>query len=384
MRSFRRLLSRRKGRVDVPTLSFSDSRLDLALDPAIVDFANSARLLDEPCVAASSTTVVVEELSEQDVVHVSNHFVDRMLRRIGPYVSVGFVRNYPKIVVARHAETGRLVAIKQQEMHSPRLKDGVYRPIHETTISQMLSDAQLQQMPGHRYIVGFVGHATCFKSNLHLLVTEYCEAGNLFDFFNGCGACASTRQRLGLAKDFTAALQYIHSLKVAHRDIKHENMFLAYSVEEERYVVKVGDFGASSFTSDGCSFRVKPGSPFYAAPELLVAGDYLPQPVDVWAYGVAVYVMFEMQYPFEIGTDDGRFASDAIVTIVDQLGELSFSNPSIQKLIGPLINDIFQYEPKNRPDMNSIARSPFFATHSAPITRHDFATFLAQHRAAKK
>lgn len=380
MRSFLKLFSgrrRRRPSADVPALSFSDSQLDLTVSPTLVDFSNSARLLDELGKGAASSVIKEDEVGAlADVEPGAQPDLDKMLSTLGPYTCVGQLRSYAPITVVRHRETGQLVAIKKQEVRSPRKRDDVVYPnIHETTIIQMLSDAQ---MPGHKYIVKFVGHVLSIDTNVHLLATEYCWAGNLFDFLKGAGACSSMRQRLGLARDFTAGLQYIHSLNVAHRDFKHENLFLDYDRREERFVVKIGDFGMSTIASDQSSFSDKPGSPFYAAPELLEFGGYSPLPADVWAYGVAIYVMFQMEYPFDIGYEDGSVSKWALDIIIMRLGELTFTNPAVQKLLGNFINEIFQYEPSARPTMNLLAQNRFFHTHSEPITRSDYDVFVAQ------
>src|SRR5262249_32627812 len=47
------------------------------------------------------------------------------------------------------------------------------------------------------------------------------------------------------------ALSRAHSLGIVHRDIKPDNIYLAQSVDEEGYVVKVLDFGIAKFTGLG-------------------------------------------------------------------------------------------------------------------------------------
>lgn len=385
MRSFRRLISTRKHPppVELPVLSFSDSHLDLSGSGTPVDFANSARLLDESSSAASSSTTVVDEEDSAEQLHdaiveMTNPHLNRKLAAVGPYVCIGHLRDYKHVVIAKHQERDEYVAIKQQEISSPRADEVEYKTIHEMTISQMLSDAQFARIPGHKHIVSFVGHVSCFDTNVHLLVTQYCRAGNLFDFLNGLGRRMSTRQRIGLMRDFTNGMQYIHSMNVAHRDLKHENMFLEYDRDEKRYIVKIGDFGSSTMASADASFFIKPGSPYYAAPELLSYGVYSPLPADVWAYGVAVYVLFEMDYPFEISVPGtNAVAEHAVETIIVRLDKVKFRDQAVQKLIGPLISTIFRYKPTARPVMKKIAINHIFVGHPAPITRDDFAMFAA-------
>ena len=70
------------------------------------------------------------------------------------------------------------------------------------------------------------------------------------------------------------ALTRAHSLGIVHRDIKPENVYLAHSVDDDGYIVKVLDFGIAKVTStlsdDGRSSTrtgTLLGTPLYMSPE---------------------------------------------------------------------------------------------------------------------
>ena len=88
-------------------------------------------------------------------------------------------------------------------------------------------------------------------------------------------------------------VQYLHCKKIAHRDIKLDNIMV-----NENYDVKIIDFGFSLFTQPGKKLNLHCGTPSYMAPELVAKKDYLGQPVDVWALGVLLYKMLTGYYPF--------------------------------------------------------------------------------------
>ena len=88
-------------------------------------------------------------------------------------------------------------------------------------------------------------------------------------------------------------IQYLHSKKIAHRDIKLDNIMV-----NENYDVKIIDFGFSLFTTNNKKLNLHCGTPSYMAPELVAKKDYLGQPVDVWALGVLLYKMLTGYYPF--------------------------------------------------------------------------------------
>lgn len=93
-----------------------------------------------------------------------------------------------------------------------------------------------------------------------------------------------------------SAVQHLHDLKIAHRDIKTENIII-----DSEFNAKLIDFGlAKSFNSSSDDFlETFCGSPSYVAPELLENRRYSGQMVDIWCLGVTLYVMLEASLPFD-------------------------------------------------------------------------------------
>ncbi|KIK18986.1 hypothetical protein PISMIDRAFT_108624, partial [Pisolithus microcarpus 441] len=81
---------------------------------------------------------------------------------------------------------------------------------------------------------------------------------------------------------------YLHSLGLAHRDLKLDNCVLT-----KGDVVKLIDFGTAvvfaypgSTSWGGASSNICVGSDPYLAPEVLAGADYDPRKSDVWSVGV--------------------------------------------------------------------------------------------------
>ena len=80
------------------------------------------------------------------------------------------------------------------------------------------------------------------------------------------------------------AIQFIHSKKILHRDIKPQNVFV-----DQNLNIKIGDFGISKIlnaTGDHCKTMV--GTPYYMAPEICAEDKYTTK-ADIWSLGCVIY-----------------------------------------------------------------------------------------------
>ena len=90
-----------------------------------------------------------------------------------------------------------------------------------------------------------------------------------------------------------AGLCFMHENGVIHRDIKPDNILL----DGNMYPL-VSDFGLSrKMPEDQNEMTRRVGTPLYMAPELLEGGSYNAA-VDVYAYGVMLYELFTLNFPF--------------------------------------------------------------------------------------
>ena len=129
-------------------------------------------------------------------------------------------------------------------------------------------------------------------------VMELAEGGDLFDFI--------TSSPLGhlpldicidLMVQICETLVYLHfTKKIVHRDLKPENFMI--TISNEKAIIKLIDFGMSTFIKEGELLNEYLGTPQYAAPEIV---SHIPynEKVDIWATGVILFNMLTGYEPFK-------------------------------------------------------------------------------------
>ena len=145
------------------------------------------------------------------------------------------------------------------------------------------------------------------------------------------------------------ALQYLHSHRIIHRDLKLGNLFLNDKME-----LKVGDFGlATKLDFEGERKKTICGTPNYIAPEVISGAGHSYE-VDIWAVGIIIYTLLVGKPPFE--TRDVKTTYGKI-----KKAEFSFpDNCKISKEARNLIKRILVLDPKKRPRLNEILFDDFF------------------------
>lgn len=121
---------------------------------------------------------------------------------------------------------------------------------------------------------------------------ELCTNGSLLDFLTTAGTISEKLSK-EYFRQLIAAIEYCHGKGVVHRDIKCENLLF-----DGNYTLKLVDFGFARKFKKGDLLQTFCGSYAYASPEILKQRPYKPQPVDLWACGVVLYVMIFGKLPF--------------------------------------------------------------------------------------
>jgi len=127
------------------------------------------------------------------------------------------------------------------------------------------------------------------------LLFPYIPGGELFSYLRNAGRF-SPSTTLFYSAEIVSALEYLHSLSVAYRDLKPENLLL----DRQGHIV-ITDFGFAKVITDRTWTLC--GTPEYLAPEIIQSKGHT-NAVDWWALGILIYEMLAGYPPF---FDDNPF-----------------------------------------------------------------------------
>ena len=178
-----------------------------------------------------------------------------------------------------------------------------------------------------------------------VMIMEYCENGDLLTFALN-HKFESENQKKKIIIEFLDAVKYLHNKGISHGDIKAENILL-----DENLIAKLCDFGYTR-TSVVAGNESKNGTLYYAAPELFRQGKFDTLKTDIWAIGVTLYSLSELQFPFKDG--DQKYIINQIVT-----GKLSI-RPEIDFKLRRVVERCTQMDPKSRPTIFDLIKDEYF------------------------
>lgn len=88
-------------------------------------------------------------------------------------------------------------------------------------------------------------------------------------------------------------IEYMHARRVVHRDLKLENILV-----DDQLNLKIADFGFASYKNIDClkSYR---GTMTYMAPEIKEGKQYKGTEVDLFSFGVILFILVQGIFPFK-------------------------------------------------------------------------------------
>ncbi|CAD8152592.1 unnamed protein product [Paramecium octaurelia] len=208
----------------------------------------------------------------------------------------------------------------------------------------------IHAMLNHPNIVKFI------VGNEKFIVTELMIPFDLFEFVKTAGSMSVNASNC-ILRQLAGALKYMHQLRIAHRDIKLENVL----VDELNFQVKICDFNASQSLDEGKVSKMI-GTDVYMAPELNSIGsiDALNlQECDIFSLGVVYYILLFGVFPFK--TTDKSCPYYRLIQ-QNKWGEFwYYSQRNKEKKVPPfcmeLIQGMIQIDPKKRLTLDEVLNS---------------------------
>ncbi|SPO32067.1 related to serine/threonine-specific protein kinase KIN1 [Ustilago trichophora] len=154
-----------------------------------------------------------------------------------------------------------------------------------------IREGSLQILLHHPYICGM--REMMIHTNHYYMVFEYVNGGQMLDYIISHGRLRERSARK-FARQIGSALEYCHRNSVVHRDLKIENILISKTGN-----IKIIDFGLGNLFSPHSHLSTFCGSLYFAAPELLNAKVYTGPEVDVWSFGIVLYVLVCGRVPFD-------------------------------------------------------------------------------------
>lgn len=154
----------------------------------------------------------------------------------------------------------------------------------------------------NEYTIGCIVHHENIRETLdydidhRCIIFEHFDGIDLFELLNKNGSLHYDKS-IYIIKQILDAINYIHSLGIAHMDIKLENIMC----NEESFKIKLIDFGeAIVFCHNNKTKLVSGlyGTESSTAPEVFTEKEYNAEKADIWSCGIVLYEMMYCQLPW--------------------------------------------------------------------------------------
>ncbi|XP_032593006.1 mitogen-activated protein kinase kinase kinase 13 isoform X2 [Drosophila grimshawi] len=191
----------------------------------------------------------------------------------------------------------------------------------------------------HDNIIKFKG--VCTQSPVFCIIMEFCPYGPLQNILKEEQVMLPSRL-VSWSKQIAMGMQYLHSHKIIHRDLKSPNILI--STNE---VVKISDFGTSREWNEISTKMSFAGTVAWMAPEV-IRNEPCSEKVDIWSYGVVLWEMITCEIPYK------DVDSSAIIWGVGN-NRLKLPVPSTcPEGFKLLVNLCWKSKPRNRPSFRQI------------------------------
>uniref|UniRef100_A0AAQ4QZ03 non-specific serine/threonine protein kinase n=1 Tax=Gasterosteus aculeatus aculeatus TaxID=481459 RepID=A0AAQ4QZ03_GASAC len=190
---------------------------------------------------------------------------------------------FGKVYKARNKETGALAAAKVIETKC------------EEELEDYIVEIDILAQCDHRYIVKLLD-AFYHDNNLWIMI-EFCPGGAVDAIMLELDRGLTEPQIKVVCRQMLEALDYLHSMKIIHRDLKAGNILLMLDGD-----IKLADFGVSAKNTKTLQRRDSfIGTPYWMAPEVVMCETMKDAPydykADIWSLGITLIELAQIEPP---------------------------------------------------------------------------------------
>lgn len=205
-------------------------------------------------------------------------------------------------------------------------------------------------MLSHPNVIGYFDSKV--EDKALIISMEYASGGTLADYLQRQTSPLPESEVLHKFTQTVLGLDYIHSKKILHRDLKTQNMLLCANHK----ITKIGDFGISKVLMSKSKANTVVGSPSYLSPELCYGKPY-NFCSDLWALGCVLYEMMALKRAFD-APNLPQLIQQIINGKFEPVPPTNFTS-SLLFLVKCLLN----LDPDKRPTTEALLERPMLIKH---------------------
>ena len=197
------------------------------------------------------------------------------------------------------------------------------------------------------YIVGY--HESYIKDDELWLIIEYCNAGSVNDLIKFGKHSLSENEIASIVKAVLKGLDYMHKMKMIHRDIKAGNILLNREGQ-----VKIADFGVwAQIMNTFDNSKTMTGTPWWMSPEVLKHSEYNKK-TDIWSLGITIIEMAEGDPPY------ANYRMNVAMRKIAEKPAEGLSDPSKwSNELNAFVSKWLTLDPSKRPEAHELLNDPF-------------------------
>ncbi|KAI8844523.1 kinase-like domain-containing protein, partial [Chytriomyces cf. hyalinus JEL632] len=265
---------------------------------------------------------------------------------------------FSKVKLGVHKETGQKVAIKIIDKKLMAQKAAKAKKAEDDRRKRKEAEAaaaaaakkdekpiQLMMRLDHPNVINL--YSIMETEDECFVVMEYASGGELIEYI-AARNYLSEREARKFFRQIISAMDHCHLASVVHRDLKLENLLLNDTKD-----ILISDFGLGRTYDPDVQEYLKTfcGTPNYAAVELISGIPYNGIKSDIWAMGVALYVMMTGKTPFTGATISQLYSK---IKAVDYKCPDYFSED-----LKVLLAKMLKKDPSKRADMEALRTDPW-------------------------